>query len=234
MRKPRLIVALDLPDLARIPEIVARLPPDIDIYKVGLELFSAAGPAAVATLRNLGRQVFLDLKLHDIPNTVSRAIRAAARHGVGFITLHAAGGVAMLRAAAEAARDQGPAAPRLIAVTTLTSLTASDLERLGIRRSIPEQAGELAEMALATGMDGLVASALEVESIRQRFGADPLLVTPGIRLPSDARQDQARVATPAEAVRAGSDYLVVGRPILDAADPGAAARSVLDDMQRAG
>jgi orotidine-5'-phosphate decarboxylase len=230
MKKAELIVALDVPDSSSIGDIVDRLPDEVRWYKVGLELFAAEGPAALAPLARRGRHIFLDLKLHDIPRTVERAVRAAARHGVGLVTLHAAGGRAMIEAAAEAARGAGPTAPKLLAVTVLTSLDAADLAAIGVGRSPAEQVVALASLALSAGADGIVCSPQEAAAMRARFGAGPLLVTPGIRLPSDAVGDQKRVATPAGAVRDGATHLVVGRPILEAEDPAAAARRVLADM----
>ena len=228
--KPELIVALDVPDTARIGPWVDRLPVEIRWYKVGLELYCADGPRALAPLRERDRRVFLDLKLHDIPRTVARAVGSAARHGAGLMTLHASGGRAMIRAAAEAAREAGPSAPKLLAVTVLTSLDQSDLADLGVARTPAEQVVALGRMAVEAGADGLVCSAQEVGALRAALGPGPLLVTPGIRLPSDAVGDQKRVATPAAAVRDGATHLVVGRPILDAPDPAAAARAILDDM----
>ena len=230
MKKCELIVALDVPDSSSIGGIVDRLPDEVRWYKVGLELFAAEGPTALEPLVARGRHIFLDLKLHDIPRTVERAVRAAARHGVGLVTLHAAGGRAMIAAAAEAARGAGPTAPKLLAVTVLTSLDASDLAAIGVGRSPSDQVLALADLALSAGADGIVCSPQEAAAMRTRFGAGPLLVTPGIRLPADAVGDQKRVATPAGAVRDGATHLVVGRPILEAADPAAAARRVLADM----
>jgi orotidine-5'-phosphate decarboxylase len=228
--KPELIVALDVPETAQIAPWVDRLPEAIRWYKVGLELYCADGPGALAPLRERRRSVFLDLKLHDIPRTVARAVASAARHGAGLMTLHASGGRAMIRAAADAAREAGPLAPRLLAVTVLTSLDRADLADLGVARTPAEQVIALGRMAIEAGADGLVCSAQEAGALRAALGPEPLLVTPGIRLPSDAVGDQKRVATPAAAVRDGATHLVVGRPILDAADPAAAARAILDDM----
>ncbi|MBM4154707.1 MAG: orotidine-5'-phosphate decarboxylase [Lentisphaerae bacterium] len=230
MNRSELIVALDVADSSAIGGIVDRLPDEVRWYKVGLELFAAEGPKALEPLAARGRHVFLDLKLHDIPRTVERAVRAAARHGVGLLTLHASGGRAMIEAAAEAARGAGPAAPKILAVTVLTSLDAADLAAIGVGRAPADQVLALAEVALSAGADGVVCSPQEAAAMRKRFGAGPLLVTPGIRLPSDAVGDQKRVATPAGAVRDGATHLVVGRPILEAADPAAAARRVLADM----
>ncbi|MFH1475959.1 MAG: orotidine-5'-phosphate decarboxylase [Verrucomicrobiota bacterium] len=243
---PQLIVALDIPSSQSLPALLQSLPREILWFKVGLELFAGEGPRAFAPLRAQGKKIFLDLKLHDIPNTVERAVAAAARHDIGMLTLHAAGGRAMLKAAAQAAQTFGARAPKLIAVTTLTSLDQADLAEIGIGRTVADQALCLSELALASGMDGLVTSALEVESLRRRFGQGPLLVTPGIR-PSCVRQcrttkgspsgntmgDQKRVATPTLAVRAGSNFLVVGRPIMEAADPRSAAVAILNEIQDA-
>ena len=241
---PQLIVALDMPSSQTLSALIQELPREILWFKVGLELFAAEGPRALAPLRAQGKKIFLDLKLHDIPHTVERAVAAAAQHGAGMLTLHAAGGRAMLKAAAQAARSCHGQAPKLIAITTLTSLDQADLAEIGIGRTVADQALCLSELALASGMDGLVASAQEVEHLRRRFGQGPILVTPGIR-PSCAQGategrpavntlgDQKRVATPTLAVRAGSNFLVVGRPILEAADPGATALAILNEIRYA-
>ncbi len=230
-RQPELIVALDLP-FADVPPLLGSLP-QVRWFKVGLEMYTEQGPRAVSWLREHGRQVFLDLKLHDIPRTVARAVQAAARHGVSLLTLHAAGGRAMLRAAAEAAGEAGSASPRLVAVTTLTSLGPEDLRDIGVSRSMPEQALALAELALSTGLHGVVTSAQEAADLRKRFGPDPILVTPGIRPAGTESGDQKRVATAAMAVHAGASMLVVGRPILEAAFPGQAAQMLLDEIHTA-
>jgi orotidine-5'-phosphate decarboxylase len=231
--KSELIVALDVPDVAAAVAAVKKLPAEVQFVKVGLELFVAEGPDVLNPIAALGKKIFLDLKLHDIPRTVERAVQSAAKHNVFMLTLHAAGGRAMLRAAADAAREHGPAAPKLVAVTVLTSLDQTDLNDLGTTRTPAQQVMALGELAISSGVDGLVCSAQEVGAMRQKLGSQPLLVTPGIRLPSDAVGDQKRVATPASAVKDGASFLVVGRPILEAADPAAAARAVLADMQRA-
>jgi len=228
-----LIVALDVPDGAAAVAAVQKLPAEVQFVKVGLELFIAEGPDVLKPIAALGKQIFLDLKLHDIPRTVERAVQTAAKHNVFMLTLHAAGGRAMLRAAAEAARAFGPQAPKLVAVTVLTSLDQNDLNDLGVQRTPAQQVFALGELAIGSGMDGLVCSAQEVGAMRQQLGPLPLLVTPGIRLPSNAVGDQKRVATPASAVKDGSSFLVVGRPILEAADPIAAALAVLADMRKA-
>lgn len=212
---------------------MAGLPPEISFCKVGLELFCAEGPAVLERVHGEGWRVFLDLKLHDIPRTVARAVRAAALHGVELLTVHASGGRAMLQAAAEAAREAGEDRPRLVAVTTLTSLDAGDLAELGIGRGLREQALALTALALEAGIDGVVTSVHEAAALRKQFGPEPLLVTPGIRMPSDRAEDQKRIATPAQAAAAGASYLVIGRSITDAADPAAAARAALDDLRSA-
>lgn len=225
-----LIVALDVPDAGAIPGWLARLPAEVAWYKVGLELFCAEGPRALDPLRAAGKRIFLDLKLHDIPRTVERAVQSAAQHGVELITLHASGGAAMIAAAAGAARAAPAPRPKLLAVTVLTSLDAADLERLGWPRSPAEQAERLARLAVEAGADGVVCSPHEAAALRAALGPGPLLVTPGIRPPGGDLGDQKRVATPAAAARAGATHLVVGRPILEAADPAAAARAILDDL----
>lgn len=241
---PQLIIALDMPSAQSLDALLQGLPREILWFKVGLELFTAEGPRALAPLHAQGKKIFLDLKLHDIPHTVERAVAAAAQHGIGMLTLHAAGGRAMLKAAAQAARSCHGQPPKLIAVTTLTSLDQADLAEIGIGRTVADQALGLSELALASGLDGLVASAQETERLRRHFGPGPLLVTPGIR-PSCAQGategrpagntagDQKRVATPTLAVRAGSNFLVVGRPILEAADPRAAATAILNEIRHA-
>ncbi len=233
MRKPEVIVALDVPDAGAVPPLLRQLPPEIRWVKVGLELYTAAGPDIVRTLTASGRRVFLDLKLHDIPRTVANAIAAAGGLGVSLMTVHATGGRAMLQAAAEAAKALGARRPELVAVTTLTSLNADDFRDLGIGRSVAEQAQVLTEMAIASGIDGVVTSVHEAPALRTRFGSGPVLVTPGIRPAGADVGDQKRVATPALAVKAGSTYLVVGRPIVEAPDPASAARAILQEIDAA-
>ena len=228
---PQLIIALDMPSAQALSALLQCLPREIVWFKVGLELFAAKGPRAFAPLRAQGKKIFLDLKLHDIPHTVERAVAAAAHHGIGMLTLHAAGGRAMLQAAVQAAHSGHGQAPKLIAVTTLTSLDQADLAEIGIGRTVADQALCLSELALASGMDGLVASAQEVEHLRRHFGPGPLLVTPGIRPAGGEAGDQKRVATPTLAVRAGSNFLVVGRPIIEATDPQAAAMAILNEIR---
>lgn len=217
-RSDRLIVALDVPDLAEAALLLARLRPLVRWFKVGSELFTAAGPRAVALVLESGGRVFLDMKYHDIPQTVGRAVASAGRLGVSMVNVHAAGGEAMLRAAA-GARGAGVL---LIGVTVLTSLQDDPL-------TVADQARRVQE----AGLDGVVASAREAALIKQACGDRFLVVTPGIR-PADAPEDdQRRTATPGEAVAAGSDFLVVGRPITAARDPAQAAERILDEMRDA-
>lgn len=231
--KPELIVALDVPNVTDIPAIVTTLPDRIAYYKVGLELFTAAGPDATRMLAEHGKRVFLDLKLHDIPRTVARSVEAAAAHNVALLTVHASGGRHMLTAAAEAAAACGDSAPKLVAVTTLTSLDQRDLHELGIQRNLPEHTTALGQLAIDCGIDGLVCSPLEVAAFRKRLGPAPLLVTPGIRPAGGDVGDQKRVATPAMAVTGGASFLVVGRPILTAEDRAQAAATILAQMDAA-
>lgn len=229
--KTELIVALDVPDVSQIAGVVDRLPAGVEWYKVGLELFCADGPAALQPLKDRGRKIFLDLKLHDIPRTVGRAVTSAAKHGAKMLTLHASGGKAMIEAAASAAKECGDAAPKLLAVTVLTSLDHKDLQSLGVLRSPSAQAVALAEIALAAGADGVVCSPQEAAVLRMKLGPDAWIVTPGIRPATGAEAgDQKRIATPSFAAKAGASHIVVGRPILDAADPAAAAKAILDEL----
>ncbi len=225
----RLIVALDFPDARAALALVDRLEGAACWFKVGLELYIAEGNSLVAELQRRGFSIFLDLKLHDIPNTVASAVRAASRLGVNMLTVHAAGGPEMLAAAAEAAVD----GPDLLAVTVLTSMDAEQLEATGVLGSPAAQVEKLAKMAFGCGVRGFVCSPVEVASLRNQFGSKPLLVIPGIRPQGSVPGDQRRVATPAAAMASGASYLVVGRPITRAADPGTAARDILAEMQTA-
>ena len=228
---PALIVALDVPTLKEMEATINRLPVTIEWYKVGLEIFCAEGPEILAPLKTRNKKIFLDLKLHDIPRTVANAVKTAASHGVNLMTVHAIGGRAMLEAAAEAAREcDNP--PKLVAVTTLTSLSQDDFKDLGINRTVSEQALALGELAISSGIDGLVTSAHEAGALRERF-PDALLVTPGIRMPDGDVGDQKRVATPSFAVQQGATHLVIGRPIVQAVDPAEATASILGDMGNA-
>ncbi len=203
--------------------------------KVGAELYAAAGPLAPERVGKHGR-VFLDIKLHDIPNTVRAAVAAAARHRASMLTVHAGGGAAMLRAAragAQEAAAAGASPPLLVAVTVLTSLDEAELARVGVGGPVRDQVLRLADLALDCGLDGVVASPREAALLRERLGPEAWIVTPGIRPAGAEPGDQARAATPAEAVAAGSDLLVVGRPVVRAGDPAAAARRVVAEIEQA-
>jgi orotidine-5'-phosphate decarboxylase len=223
----RLVVALDFPDARAALDLVDRLEGTVSWFKVGLELYIAAGNPLIAELKRRGLSVFLDLKLHDIPNTVASAVRVASGFGVQMLTVHAAGGPEMLAAAAEAAGD-GPA---LLAVTVLTSMDAAQLEATGVSLTPAAQVEKLASLAMASGIPGLVCSPMEVAALRGKLGEKPLLVTPGIRPQGSDAGDQRRMATPAAAMIAGASYLVVGRPITRAIDPRAATKSILTEME---
>ncbi len=225
----RLIVALDVPSAAEARRVVAAVGEAATTYKVGKELFTAEGPDLVRELVNSGRRVFLDLKFHDIPNTVAGAVRSAAGLGVSMLTLHAAGGRGMLEAAVEAARGMAKP-PLLLAVTVLTSLRDADLRETGVAGDAQKQVLRLARLARAAGCGGVVASPLEIAELRRELGPGMVIVTPGVRPAGSAAGDQGRVATPAEAVAAGASHVVVGRPILEAADPNLAAREILQEI----
>jgi orotidine-5'-phosphate decarboxylase len=232
-----LAVALDVPRLDVAEDLVRRLAGVPGWLKVGAELFTAAGPAALAAAASRAR-VFLDAKLHDIPNTVAGAIAAATRQGVSMVTLHAAGGVAMLRAAREAAEQTALSAgvprPLLVGVTVLTSLSPADLKDLGIAAgSVGEQVARMVELSLAAGLDGIVASPQEVAAVRSQAGSELLIVTPGVRPAGAPPDDQRRVASATEAIQAGADLVVVGRPIVRAPDPGQAARELVREIEAA-
>ena len=227
--RQRLIVALDVSSAAAARKIVAAVGDSALTYKVGMQLYTAEGPSMVRELVASGRRVFLDLKYHDIPNTVSSAVREAAQLGVSMLTVHASGGGKMLRAAAEAAASQA-APPLVLAVTVLTSLDDSDLNKLGVRGNVVDQVLRLAALALSSGCKGVVASAHEASALRQELGRDFTIVTPGVRPAGSGHADQARVVTPGEAVASGATYIVVGRPITEAADPAAEARAILSQI----
>ena len=233
-----LIVALDVPGKDAVAKTLATLGDAVDFYKIGLELFTAEGPDIVRLVRGAGKRVFLDLKLHDIPRTVERAVRSIGGLGVELATIHASGGKAMIRAAAEAAAAFGPDAPKILAVTCLTSLDQGDLGDLGVARAMPAQVEALGLLAIQNGADGIVCSPREVAAMGRALlpaaqGRPVCLVTPGVRPAGAAVGDQKRVATPAGAVRDGSTHLVVGRPILEAPDPAAAARAIRAEMDAA-
>jgi orotidine-5'-phosphate decarboxylase len=229
--RDRLIVALDFPSGQDALGFVDRLEDSCRWFKVGLELFLAAGSSIVERLRERGHSVFLDLKFHDIPNTVAAAVRSVGPLGAELLTIHAGGGPAMLAAAAEAAAAL-PDPPQLLAVTVLTSMNDSQLAAVGTSRSPEEQVLLLARMAFAHGIDGLVCSPEETRSLRAAL-PNPTLVTPGIRPAGATVGDQARIATPADALSAGASYLVVGRPITQAKEPAIAANAILAEMTAA-
>jgi orotidine-5'-phosphate decarboxylase len=230
--RKRLIVALDVPDATAAARLVHQLDNTCHWFKVGLELFVAAGPAVIEPLVARGHSVFLDLKLHDIPNTVAGAVRSAAALGVRMMTLHAAGGPAML-AAARAELDGIDDPPELLAVTVLTSMDAAQVNAIGLDRQPAEQVELLARMGMEAGIRGFVCSPQEVSALRGLTGPSGVLVIPGIRPAGAATGDQKRVATPAEAIRQGASYLVVGRPITKAAIPSEAAEKIMKEMAEA-
>lgn len=225
----KLIVALDFPDARSALSLVDRLDGIAHWYKVGLELYIAEGNALIASLRSRGLSVFLDLKLHDIPQTVASAVRSASRSGAEMLTVHASGGPEMLTAAAEAAGEE----TQILAVTVLTSMDRPQLAATGVPDSPASQVERLADLALLAGIRGLVASSQEVGPLRRRLGTGVTLVTPGIRPRNSDPGDQKRVGTPHSAIAEGASYLVVGRPITRATDPAAAARAILLEMEAA-
>ena len=226
-----LIVALDVPNRTTAVEKVKLLGDAVDFYKIGLELFTAEGPDVVKAVKDLGKRVFLDLKFHDIPNTAAQAVRSGGRLGVDLMTIHSVGGRKMIAAAAEAAAEFGENGPRILAVTVLTSLDQSDLSDIGVaNRSPAEQVEAMARFAVANGAHGLVCSAFDVGGLSPKLPAGTLFVTPGVRPAGSAVGDQKRIATPATAVAGGATHLVVGRPIMAAADPVAAALAIRAEM----
>ncbi len=230
--RERLIVALDVASASQARRIVSAIGEAANTYKVGKQLFTAEGPQVLRDLHASGRKTFLDLKFHDIPNTVGAAVRAAAELRVSMLTVHASGGSRMLRAAVEAAAA-APHHPMVLAVTVLTSLADQDLQEVGVSGRVPDQVLRLAALARSCGCPAVVASAQEARELRRELGAGFAIVTPGVRPVGQDKGDQARVATPAEAMTAGATYLVVGRPITAAADPAAAARRIVDEIASA-
>ncbi len=227
--RSRLIVALDVSTAAVAQKIVAAVGDSALTFKVGMQLYTAEGPQVVRDLVASGRHVFLDLKYHDIPNTVAAAVREAAQLGVSMLTVHAAGGGKMLHAAVHSAHNSNPAL-RILAVTVLTSMDESDLDMIGIHGSVVEEVIRLGAVALSNGCHGLVASAREAPALRAKFGHAFDLVTPGVRPAGSGHADQVRVVTPAEAIAAGASHIVVGRPITEAADPAAETRAILEQI----
>ncbi|MGC1438408.1 MAG: orotidine-5'-phosphate decarboxylase [Terriglobales bacterium] len=227
--RQRLIVALDVSSAAAAQKIVAAVGDSASCYKVGMQLYTAEGPQIVRDLVASGRRVFLDLKYHDIPNTVAAAVREAAGLGVSMLTIHASGGGKMVRAATEAARARN-AALMVLAVTVLTSLDDNDLDKLGVHGRVQDQVLRLSALALASGCQGVVASAREASALRSELEGDFVIVTPGVRPLGADPDDQARVVTPAEAIAAGATHIVVGRPITGAVDPAGEARAILGQI----
>ena len=224
-------MALDVPDAGRALDLVDRLGDSCRWLKVGMELYYAAGNPLLETLRSRGYRIFLDLKLHDIPNTVAGGVHSAAKAGAELLTVHASGGGAMLRAAADAAKE--PGAPRLLAVTVLTSMDAAELPAVGVAGSPADQVLRLARLAKDSGINGMVCSAEEVATLRTELGSEAMLVVPGIRPSGAAADDQRRVATAGEAIARGASMLVVGRPITRASNPADAARTILEEIESA-
>jgi orotidine-5'-phosphate decarboxylase len=232
LARQRLIVALDVPTAGAALTLAARLEDQCQWFKVGLELYISAGPAIVEKLVSRGHSIFLDLKLHDIPNTVASAVRATASLGVGMLTVHGAGGPAMLAAARDAAGVMS-SPPQLLAVTVLTSMDQQQLNAIGVTKSPQEQVAWLTKLGLQSGIRGFVCSPQEVAAVRTLTGPQGVLVTPGIRPVGAEKGDQQRIATPTHALDQGASYLVVGRPITQAADPALAAEAILLEIAEA-
>jgi orotidine-5'-phosphate decarboxylase len=232
LARQRLIVALDVPTAEAALALADRLADQCQWFKVGLELFIAAGPAIVEKLVSRGHSVFLDLKLHDIPNTVASAVRTASSLGASMLTIHAAGGPAMLAAARDAANGMA-APPELLAVTVLTSMDQEQLKAIGVSATPQDQVALLAKIGLQAGIRGFVCSPEEASALRTLAGPESVLITPGIRPAGADKGDQQRIATPTYAIEQGASYLVVGRPITQAADPALAAEAILLEIAEA-
>ncbi|HMK29413.1 MAG TPA: orotidine-5'-phosphate decarboxylase [Terriglobales bacterium] len=228
-----MIVALDVASSAQAQNLVAAIGNSVRTFKIGKQLFTAEGPRVVRDLVASGRRVFLDLKFHDIPTTVAGAVREAARLGVSMLTVHASGGRRMLQAAVEAA-NSADRPPLILAVTVLTSLRDEDMEEIGIAGNLVSQVLRLAALARRAGCGGVVTSAREARAVRATLGAGFAIVTPGVRLAGESEDDQGRVVTPAEAIRAGATHIVVGRPITKSADPAAIASKIVEEIAAAG
>lgn len=227
----RIIVALDVDTRQQALDLVRSLRGKVGLFKVGSQLFTAEGPELVREILRLEERIFLDLKYHDIPNTVAKAVGVACSMGVSMLTLHAHGGSKMMRAAAESLRIAGGAGLTLLCVTVLTSLGEEDLREVGIDSPVPEQVSRLGLLVRQSGLNGLVASPREVAGLRSLLGPAMVLVTPGIRLAGSNMNDQNRIATPSAAITAGADYLVVGRQITAAADPLKGLQQILEEIQ---
>lgn len=226
---PSVLVALDFPEAGPALALADRLSPELCRVKVGKELFTRCGPQVVEALHQLGFEVFLDLKFHDIPNTTAMAVKAAAEMGVWMVNVHCSGGLKMMAACREVLEQHSGNKPLLIGVTILTSMEQGDLAGIGLDVAPHEQVVRLARLAEQAGLDGLVCSAQEAQALKQQWPAG-LLVTPGIRPVGSASDDQKRILTPAQAMQAGSDYLVIGRPVTRATDPAAAVRDILASL----
>lgn len=229
----RIFVAIDTPDMERALELAGMLKGLVGGFKVGKEFFTANGPAGVDQIVGLDMPVFLDLKFHDIPNTVAGAVRSSLPMNPSIVNVHAAGGAAMMKAASDAAAEAGDNRPLVIAVTVLTSLDRSDLDATGIHDDVVEQVTRLAVLAKDSGLDGVVCSAQEIMRLRGACGRDFKIITPGIRPDWASKGDQKRVVTPAEAIHLGADYLVIGRPITGADNPAEAASRIADELDSA-
>ncbi|KYZ77368.1 orotidine 5'-phosphate decarboxylase [Anaerosporomusa subterranea] len=234
-RSADIIVALDVTSIADVKRLVEELGDSVNTYKVGMELFYSAGPEAVHMVRSAGKNVFLDLKLHDIPNTVAQGAKALTSLGADFISIHATGGSNMMRETARivgtAAASQGLTRPKLLAITVLTSIGQTEWQELRFPGDIGDQVVHLAKLAQQAGIDGVVASPQEAGNIRRACGDNFLIVTPGVRPAGSAINDQSRIATPSGAVKAGANYLVIGRPITASANPRAATEAIRQEME---
>jgi orotidine-5'-phosphate decarboxylase len=232
--KDKIIFALDVKHFREAQQWVNLLKDRIGLFKVGKQLFTHAGPKVVDMIHGKGQKVFLDLKFHDIPNTVAKAGEEATKLNVTMFNLHALGGFEMMRKTVEASRatakNLGIPKPLILAVTILTSMDEDSLKEVGVQGPVLEEVGRLAQLSLKAGVDGVVASPQEIGIIRQKCGEDFLIVTPGIRLPSEKKDDQKRTMSPKEAVRAGANYLVIGRPIKEAKDPSDAVQKIIEDI----
>ena len=227
--RDRLIVALDVPNASRALKLVGQLHDDAGVFKIGKQLFVAEGPELVREVVSRGNRVFLDLKFHDIPNTVASAVKSATALGVSMLTVHASGGPKMLKAAVDAA-SQSPNPPIVLAVTVLTSIGDDEIQQIGVAGRVLDQVLRLATLAREAGCTGIVAAPHEAAEIRKRLGEGFAIITPGVRPAGSSAGDQARVLTPAQAIAAGATYLVVGRPITEAAKPAQAARAIVDEI----
>jgi orotidine-5'-phosphate decarboxylase len=226
--KDKIIVALDLPSIDEARKLISVLGEDVSWYKIGLQLFALGGPAFIQEVKESGAKIFLDLKFHDIPNTVRSAVESSCTLGADMLTIHLCGGTEMCQAAVE---GRGTSSTVLLGVTVLTSQTEATLSEIGIQRSLTQQVLSLATLAKSTGLTGLIASPLELETLRNKFGKDLVIVTPGVRPTWSTAGDQKRFTTPAEALKLGADYLVIGRPITAAPDPKTAFSLIASELQ---